>query len=235
MGMPRLGKFAGALTVLLGGSVLALAGLLLDLGSAWLAATLLLVFTLLYAEGSFQLYDNAERTVADVQRTLDARPNLALTLIPDRTTATAFHENVSHGGEALYLSVWAVTDKPAHSCYGRIVACEARADGGFAPLQQFMGAIELGWSKLPTQETIDIEPDVMERLVVCVALRDDGVFLGTQTGVAGDALRLEPGDYRVKVRLATKGLGESPSAVDGWFGVRHSGRWDQVELAVVEP
>jgi hypothetical protein len=166
-----------------------------------------------------------------LQRRLDTRPRLELILEPGHTYSPGFHEGVSYGGTARFCSVWVTADQYAERCYGRVVACEARdAVLGFTPLTDFMGAVELRWPKSPMQHEIDIEPDVPERLVVCMGLKESNrVYLGTETGM-GSALALPPGEYRFKVRVGVRAWNVPDAPVEHWLRVKHAGLWEQVQL-----
>jgi hypothetical protein len=165
-----------------------------------------------------------------LQRKLDTRPRFGLALKPAHTYSPGFHEGVMYGGTARFCSVWATADQHAERCYGRVVACEVREDLGFRQFDEFIGAVEVAWPKLPMQPEIDIEPDVPERLVVCMGLEESNrVYLGTQTGL-GSAINLPPGEYRFKVRLGVRAWNAPGVSVEQWFRLKHKGSWKQVEL-----
>lgn len=67
--MPYLGKLAGIVTVLIGGSVAVAGGFLLDLGVAWTAFVVLGCVLAVYAEGSYRLWSTTgeERDAAKQQ------------------------------------------------------------------------------------------------------------------------------------------------------------------------
>jgi hypothetical protein len=218
-----------------GGRLLSLAATLSGLGLPTVVAAVLGDWRLALIVASAALVLLFLIAGVRLQRILDLRPKLALFLVPDRTYSPAFHER-ANGGSGRYCSVWVSADKHAERCYGRIVACEHREGNEFAALPDFMGAVELAWPKVPLESEIDIEPDVPERLVVSVGLKDRArVYLGIQTGAVGDAIQLSTGEYRVKVRVGTRGWRAPDHPTDRWFRLSHEGNWDRVQLLNDQP
>lgn len=174
----------------------------------------------------------AFRAALLLQRELDVRPTLSLSLRPDR----AYQERTRTpstwllSGQIRLCAVTAsVKSGEAARCEGRIVGCQHRVGDDFQPLEAFKRAIELPWLNPEIDPWIDIEPDVPEELVVCLGSEEkDAVYLGTEyAGVRPVALSC--GEYRIRVRL--RPTYDQTSAVDKWFRLRHFGAWDEVELA----
>jgi hypothetical protein len=167
-----------------------------------------------------------------LQRQLDERPVLHLSFDPKRAYQNGFLEVTTFKPVSRFCCV-SVTVQGGRSefCEARIIGCERREDGGFSRLEKFLGAIELAWPRQPLKRSIDIEADVAEPLVVCIGVEDgDHVFLGTNLGAMGEALRLSHGEYRIKVRVRPTYSSTDATPAEEWFRIKHNGAWDEVEL-----